>query len=106
MKKNIYALGLIALTVVTSCKDDSYDWDNRDMTLEFSKETVWLPDGSTDDAKLENLFSLNHGQNLQYIVDPETGRDNMYCYEGEGEHQTSVNVPVASDWTTDLTLKP
>ncbi len=104
MKKNIYALGLIALTVVTSCKDDSYDWDNRDMTLEFSKETVWLPDGSTDDAKLENLFSLNPGQNLQYIVDPETGRDNMYCYEGEGEHQTSVNVPVASDWTTDITI--
>ena len=104
MKKNIYALGLIALTVVTSCKDDSYDWDNRDMTLEFSKQIVWLPDGSTDDAKLENLFSLNPGQNLQYIVDPETGRDNMYCYEGEGEHQTSVNVPVASDWTTNITI--
>lgn len=101
MKKNIYALGLIALTVVTSCKDDSYDWDNRDMTLEFSKETVWLPDGSTSDAKLENLFSIDPGQNLKYIVDPETGRDKMYCYEGDGEHETDVNVPTGSMIWTD-----
>ena len=104
MKKNIYVLGLLALTVVTSCKDNSYDWDNRDMTLEFSKQIVWLPDGSTDDAKLENLFSIDPGQNLKYIVDPETGRENMYCYEGEGDHQTSVEVPVASDWTHDINI--
>lgn len=101
MKKNIYVLGLLALTVVTSCKDNSYDWDNRDMTLEFSKETVWLPDGSTDDAKLENLFSIDPGQNLKYIVDPETGRDKMYCYEGDGEHETDVNVPTGSMIWTD-----
>ena len=49
MKKSIYALGLLALTTVTSCTDNTYDLskDNVDWSMQTSGDVLWLPDGST-----------------------------------------------------------
>lgn len=107
MKKSVYALGLLALTAVTSCTDNTYDLskDNMDWSMQTSGDVLWLPEGSTANAKLKDLFSISEGQNLKFIKDPETGRDGLYCMEGEGEQDATVTMPAGvSDWSGSVTI--
>ena len=106
MKKNIYALGLLALTTVTSCTDNTYDLskDNVDWSMQTSGDVLWLPDGSTANAMLKDLFSVSEGQNLKFIKDPETGRD-FYCMQGDGEQDATVTMPAATaTWSGAVTI--
>lgn len=109
MKKAIYALGLLALTTVTSCTDNTYDLskDNLDLSLQTGdRNTVlWLPNGSTANAMLKDLFSVSEGQNLKYIKDPETGRD-FYCMQGDGEQDATIELPAGGpyDWTSEINI--
>lgn len=106
MKKSIYALGLLALTTVTSCTDNTYDLskDNVDWSMQTSGDVLWLPDGSTANAMLKDLFSVSEGQNLKFIKDPETGRD-FYCMQGEGEQDATVTMPAATaTWSGAVTI--
>lgn len=106
MKKSIYALGLLALTTVTSCTDNTYDLskDNVDWSMQTSGDVLWLPDGSTANAMLKDLFSVSEGQNLKFIKDPETGRD-FYCMQGDGEQDATVTMPAATaTWSGAVTI--
>jgi len=106
MKKSIYALGLLALTTVTSCTDNTYDLskDNVDWSMQTSGDVLWLPDGSTANAMLKDLFSVSEGQNLKFIKDPETGRD-FYCMQGDGEQDATVTMPTATaTWSGAVTI--
>jgi len=106
MKKSIYALGLLALTTVTSCTDNTYDLskDNVDWSMQTSGDVLWLPDGSTANAMLKDLFSVSEGQNLKFIKDPETGRD-FYCMQGDGEQDATVTMPAATaTWSGEVTI--
>ena len=106
MKKSIYALGLLALTTVTSCTDNTYDLskDNVDWSMQTSGDVLWLPDGSTANAMLKDLFSVSEGQNLKFIKDPETGRD-FYCMQGDGEQDATVTMPAATaTWRGTVTI--
>ena len=106
MKKSIYALGLLALTTVTSCTDNTYDLskDNVDWSMQTSGDVLWLPDGSTANAMLKDLFSVSEGQNLKFIKDPETGRD-FYCMQGDGEQDATVTMPEAkATWSGAVTI--
>ena len=101
MKKLILAGGVAVLTVVTSCRDTSYDFDNKDMTMQYSTSVVWLPNGSTEKALLENLFNIDDNDNFKIVDDPESDKDNMYCMQGEGDLQTDLTVPTGTTgWTT------
>ena len=107
MKKVVYALGLLALTTVTSCTDNTYDLskDNMDWSMQTSSDVLWLPEGSTANAKLKDLFSISEGQNLKFVKDPETGREGLYCMQGEGEQDATVTMPVStSDWSSTVTI--
>ena len=109
MKKAVYALGLLALTTVTSCTDNTYDLskDNLDLSLQTGdRNTVlWLPNGSTANAMLKDLFSVSEGQNLKFIKDPETGRD-FYCMQGNGEQDATIELPAGGpyDWTSEINI--
>ena len=106
MKKSIYALGLLALTTVTSCTDNTYDLskDNVDWSMQTSGDVLWLPDGSTANAMLKDLFSVSEGQNLKFIKDPETGRD-FYCMQGDGEQDATVTMTAATaTWRGTVTI--
>lgn len=106
MKKAVYALGLLALTTVTSCTDNTYDLskDNMDWSMQTSGDVLWLPDGSTANAMLKDLFSVSEGQNLKFIKDPETGRD-FYCMQGDGEQDATVTMPTATaTWSGAVTI--
>lgn len=106
MKKAVYALGLLALTTVTSCTDNTYDLskDNVDWSMQTSGDVLWLPDGSTANAMLKDLFSVSEGQNLKFIKDPETGRD-FYCMQGDGEQDATVTMPTATaTWSGAVTI--
>ena len=106
MKKAVYALGLLALTTVTSCTDNTYDLskDNVDWSMQTSGDVLWLPDGSTANAMLKDLFSVSEGQNLKFIKDPETGRD-FYCMQGDGEQDATVTMPTATaTWSGLVTI--
>ncbi len=106
MKKSIYALGLLALTTVTSCTDNTYDLskDNVDWSMQTTGDVLWLPDGSTANAMLKDLFSVSEGQNLKFIKDPETGRD-FYCMQGDGEQDATVTMPEATaTWSGAVTI--
>lgn len=107
MKKSIYALGLLALTTVTSCTDNTYDLskDNVDWSMQTSGDVLWLPDGSTANAMLKDLFSVSEGQNLKFIKDPETGRD-FYCMQGDGEQDATIELPAGGpyDWTSEIDI--
>jgi hypothetical protein len=106
MKKTVYALGLLALTTVTSCTDNTYDLskDNVDWSMQTSGDVLWLPDGSTANAMLKDLFSVSEGQNLKFIKDPETGRD-FYCMQGDGEQDATVTMPAATaTWSGAVTI--
>ena len=106
MKKSIYALGLLALTTVTSCTDNTYDLskDNVDWSMQTSGDVLWLPNGSTANAMLKDLFSVSEGQNLKFIKDPETGRD-FYCMQGDGEQDATVTMPAATaTWSGAVTI--
>ena len=106
MKNAVYALGLLALTTVTSCTDNTYDLskDNVDWSMQTSGDVLWLPDGSTANAMLKDLFSVSEGQNLKFIKDPETGRD-FYCMQGDGEQDATVTMPAATaTWSGAVTI--
>ena len=106
MKNAVYALGLLALTTVTSCTDNTYDLskDNVDWSMQTSGDVLWLPDGSTANAMLKDLFSVSEGQNLKFIKDPETGRD-FYCMQGDGEQDATVTMPAATaTWRGTVTI--
>lgn len=105
MKKAVYALGLLALTTVTSCTDNTYDLskDNMDWSMQTSGEVLWLPDGSTANAMLKDLFSVSEGQNLKFIKDPETGRD-FYCMQGDGSIKANVTLPVTTAGWNPVTI--
>lgn len=110
MKKVNYALGLLAFAAVTSCTDNTYDLskDNMDWSMQAggSDDVLWMPDGNTSDAKLKDLFSVSEGQNLKFIKDPETGRDGLYCMQGEGEQNATVSILAggSADWTPDVDI--
>lgn len=105
MKKVNYALGLLAFAAVTSCTDNTYDLskDNMDWSLQAGEqgETLWMPAGNTANAQLKDLFSVNEGQNLKFIKDPETGRDGLYCLEGDGTQDATITMSTPSaSWGT------
>jgi hypothetical protein len=107
MKKTVYALGFLTLTTVTSCTDDAYDLkkENVDYSMQAgeSSSILWTPDGNTSDAKLKDLFSVEEGQNLKFIKDPETGRDGLYCMWGEGDLETNITMsPGIAGWSDDI----
>lgn len=106
MKKSIYALGLLALTTVTSCTDNTYDLskNNVDWSMQTSGDVLWLPDGSTANAMLKDLFSVSEGQNLKLIEDPETGRGGLYCMQGDGSITANVTLPVTTTGWNPVTI--
>jgi hypothetical protein len=106
MKKTIYALGLLALTTVTSCTDNTYDLskNNVDWSMQASSDVLWLPDGSTANAMLKDLFSVSEGQNLKLIEDPETGRGGLYCMQGDGSITANVTLPVTTAGWNPVTI--
>lgn len=106
MKKAIYALGLLALTTVTSCTDNTYDLskNNVDWSMQASSDVLWLPDGSTANAMLKDLFSVSEGQNLKLIEDPETGRGGLYCMQGDGSITANVTLPVTTAGWNPVTI--
>ncbi len=106
MKKNIYALGLLALTTVTSCTDNTYDLskNNVDWSMQASSDVLWLPDGSTANAMLKDLFSVSEGQNLKLIEDPETRRGGLYCMQGDGSITANVTLPVTTAGWNPVTI--
>ena len=109
MKKAIFSLGLLALTTVTSCTDDAYDLkkENVDYSMQAgeSSSILWTPNGNTSDAMLKNLFSVNEGQNLRFIKDPETGREGLYCMWGEGDLNANISLPSSvTDWSDGVDI--
>lgn len=103
MKKVNYALGLLAFAAVTSCTDNTYDLskDNMDWSLQAGEqgETLWMPAGNTANAQLKDLFSVNEGQNLKFIKDPESGREGLYCLEADGIQNATVTMSApTSSW--------
>ena len=72
--------------------------------MQTSGDVLWLPDGSTANAMLKDLFSVSEGQNLKFIKDPETGRD-FYCMQGDGEQDATVTMPAATaTWSGAVTI--
>lgn len=108
MKKSIYALGLLALTMVTSCTDDAYDLkkENVDYSLQAgeSSSILWTPDGNTSNAMLKDIFSVEEGQNLRFIEDPETGRSGLYCMWGEAEQEANVTLSASTVTWSSVTV--
>ena len=110
MKNAVYALGLLALTTVTSCTDNTYDLskNNVDWSMQAGEEgqTLWTPYGNTSDALLKDLFSVSEGQNLKFIKDPETGREGLYCLQGDGSQNATVTLPAggAATWDNSVTI--
>lgn len=85
-KKKKGLLGIASLIIVLSaCTDNSYDFDQVDMTIGIGSEELLLPRNSTDTIKLLDILDLDNSETI--VIKP----NGNYVFEQNGGEVSPVH---------------
>ncbi len=91
MKKQILRNALLALCggalTLTACVDKDYDLNNLDTTMKIGDGTLMLPTSSTEDIKMDNLFTLEEGGAVV-----KAGDGTYYLHKGGASTEQTIHI--------------